>query len=431
MGNFIDRTGEINYNNQGEKVTIIRYGGHDDIDVQFEDGTIVYNRRYGNFIRGRIKHPIKYEESFAYHIEVELGIDLDDIWNWEKNNELGINPYEIYKCSRKKVWLYCQEKDYHNYDKESNKVGYKITCASFYNGSRCGYCGNHKIHWKDSLAYVLPKVAKMIAIKENNLTFEDCYDIAPFSSKKFYFKCDECGNISNKKYILYQITNYKYSCKFCSDGISIPNKFMANILKQLNENFICELSKVDFEWCEDFKYDFYLPKYNMIIEVNGEQHYKKATGSWKENRNEQWNDLFKYKCAKSYVDNYIVIDCRYSELEWIKENIMKELNNYFDLNRVDWKLAWEESQNSLCIKALELWENGFSQKEISEKINVHKDTVRNWLRKMGVENQYKRKEKNKLKLLEFKEQGFTNFEISKKIGVTERTIYKWLEELNK
>ena len=169
----------------------------------------------------------------------------------------------------------------------------------------------------------------------------------------------------------------------------------------------------------------------MIIEVNGEQHYKKATGSWKENRNEQWNDLFKYKCAKSYVDNYIVIDCRYSELEWIKENIMKELNNYFDLNRVDWKLAWEESQNSLCIKALELWENGFSQKEISEKINVHKDTVRNWLRKMGVENQYKRKEKNKLKLLELKEQGFTNFEISKKIGVTERTIYKWLEELNK
>ena len=98
----LNRVGEVNYNKQGEKMTIIRYSKLEGqrqatVDIQFEDGVIVYNREYANFKNGRIKHPIRYEESFAYHIKVELGIDLDNIWNWEKNNELGINPYEIYK----------------------------------------------------------------------------------------------------------------------------------------------------------------------------------------------------------------------------------------------------------------------------------------------------------------------------------------------
>ena len=53
----------------------------------------------------------KYEESFAYHIEVELGLDINKIWNFEKNI---VNPYEIFKGCGKKVWLYCLEKDYHN-----------------------------------------------------------------------------------------------------------------------------------------------------------------------------------------------------------------------------------------------------------------------------------------------------------------------------
>ena len=211
MSKFIDRTNEVNYNKQGEKMTIIRYSKLEGqrqatVDIQFEDGVIVYNREYANFKNGRIKHPIRYEESFAYHIKVELGIDLDNIWNWEKNNELGINPYEIYKCSRKKVWLYCQENDYHNYDKESNKVGYEISCANFNKGRRCSYCNiRKKIHYKDSLAYNYPNIAKMIAIPENNLTFEDCYNITCNNNKRYYFKCSECKNISTNKYSLNHI----------------------------------------------------------------------------------------------------------------------------------------------------------------------------------------------------------------------------------
>ena len=122
MGIFTDRTGEINYNNKDEKMTIIAYRNSNDIDIQFEDGSIVYNKKYSAFQNGLIKHPIRYEESFAYYIEVELGLNLDDIWNWEKNK---VNPKEISKGSKQYIWVYCRFNDEHNYDINGNKVGYK------------------------------------------------------------------------------------------------------------------------------------------------------------------------------------------------------------------------------------------------------------------------------------------------------------------
>ena len=325
---------------------------------------------------------IKYDNSFAYHIEVELGLNLNDIWNWEKNNELDIHPYEIRKQSNKKVWLYCLENDYHNYDREGNKIGYEISCSNFYNNRKCGYCGNHKVHYKDSLAYNYPNVAKMIAIPENNLIFDDCYNISCKSHKKYYFKCLDCGDISKNKKILDNVVKRRYSCEFCSDGLPITEKFMANVLKQLDKDFIYQLNKSNFKWCGYFEYDFYLPKHNMIIETHGEQHYiENKANYWKPLEQEQINDLFKYKCAKNHINNYIVIDCRYSELEWLKENIIKELSPYFDLSNIDWKLAWEESQNSLCIKAWKLWNSGIHNTvEIGNILNICRQTVAKYLK---------------------------------------------------
>ena len=460
---MVNRIGEVSYNSKNEKMTIIAYRKYDDIDIQFEDGTIIYNKRYDNFKSGLIKHPIK--NSFAYYIENELGLNLDDVWNWKKNNENGINPYKISKCNNKKVWiycqehdyhndyggyeitcanfyrgdrcsycshkggrnihpkdsfaqwgidnfgedflekywssentlnpwelspqsnkkiyLYCQEHDYHNYDREGNKIGYKVSCNGFYRENRCSYCYNYKTHYKDSLAYKYPNIAKMIAIPENNLTFEDCYNISCYSNKKFYFKCLNCNTISNKKLILYQIVNQGYSCLKCGDGIPITEKIIINVLNQLNINYIHQLTKNNYDWCNNYRYDFYIPILNMIIETHGEQHYiENKTNHWRTLEEEQWNDLFKYKCAKGYIDKYIVIDCRYSTLEWLKENIIKELGGYFDLSSIDWELAWEESQKSKCIEAWELWNNGIhSTIEIGEKLNTTQSTTIRYLKR--------------------------------------------------
>lgn len=53
-----DRKGEVGYNNNGERMLIVRYGGRNDIDIQFDDGTIVEHRNYGNFLKGQIKNPM-------------------------------------------------------------------------------------------------------------------------------------------------------------------------------------------------------------------------------------------------------------------------------------------------------------------------------------------------------------------------------------
>lgn len=53
----IDRTGEINIAKNGMEMKIDRYGDVHDIDVKFEDGTIVKNKTYRNFKNGKIKNP--------------------------------------------------------------------------------------------------------------------------------------------------------------------------------------------------------------------------------------------------------------------------------------------------------------------------------------------------------------------------------------
>ena len=58
VGKKDDRINEIGYNNNGEEMMIVRYGGVKDIDVQFSDGTVVEHKRYDHFKNGEIKNPM-------------------------------------------------------------------------------------------------------------------------------------------------------------------------------------------------------------------------------------------------------------------------------------------------------------------------------------------------------------------------------------
>ena len=51
-----NRLGETRMMNCGMEAAIIRYGGATDIDVRFEDGTVVKHGVYGNFKKGEIAH---------------------------------------------------------------------------------------------------------------------------------------------------------------------------------------------------------------------------------------------------------------------------------------------------------------------------------------------------------------------------------------
>jgi ribosomal protein S27E len=84
-------------------------------------------------------------------------------------------------------------------------------------------------------------------------------------------KCKKCGNIF-EQYVDNHL-NKKFGCKFCkpvSKGVIIIEEYLKN------NNILFEKEK-SFEDCKLYRklyFDFYLPEYNLLIEYNGEQHYK-------------------------------------------------------------------------------------------------------------------------------------------------------------
>src|SRR5690606_762241 len=141
-------------------------------------------------------------------------------------------------------------------------------------------------------------------------------------NQKVSFTCVDCGHETVKT--VGNVT-FKggYVCPRCSDGISYPEKFMMNVLDQLN--IMYETQKT-FIWSQKRKYDFYIPSFNCIIETHGQQHYRDAFhyfdgGATLEET--QLNDLLKENLAKNNgIDKYIVIDCSESEINHIKQGIL-------------------------------------------------------------------------------------------------------------
>ena len=124
----------------------------------------------------------KYENSFAYYIQIELKRGLNEFWNWEKNE---INPYCISKGSGKKVILKCDKTDYHD--------DYEVEPYSFLKGCRCPYCSHFhgKVHPKDSFGQWLIDTYGEGAIKKywspkNTL---DPFEVAPKTNKKIWILC--------------------------------------------------------------------------------------------------------------------------------------------------------------------------------------------------------------------------------------------------
>ena len=205
----------------------------------------------------------------------------------------------------------------------------------------------------------------------------------PCGGGKVEVVCPNCG----QKKIMELKTIYKrrtISC-ICNDKISYPEKFMNCFLKQLNLKFITQLSKTNFEWCENKKYDFYLSDYNIIIETHGEQHYRDKRAWSCSLEEEQRNDKYKMELAlKNGIDKYIIVDCRKSELEWIKNSILdSELGDIFDLSNIDWLKCEEFALNNL-IKEICIYKKDNPNTSILEIANIfgyERHTIGRWLKR--------------------------------------------------
>lgn len=208
--------------------------------------------------------------------------------------------------------------------------------------------------------------------------------IMPKSNKKIEVKCPNCGY--TKLIVVSDLFSQGFGCNKCSDGISYPEKFFISLLTQLNINYKTHIS---FSWSANKQYDFYLPDYECIIEVHGEQHFRN-TGRGRTLDEEQANDTLKEKLAKENgIQYYFQIDCRKSEIEWIRDHIVLADMPYmlnFTLNDIDWYQCNFEALSSMVKRTADLWNKGYSVKHIANEFNVDRHSVRRWL--------YKAKEAN-------------------------------------
>lgn len=430
-------------------------------------------------------------------------------WDFEKNDELGLDVYRITKASTKEVWWVCPDCE-SNYDmfvdyrisKNSNCPycrGYRVNhtnslaslrpdiakewhptkngdltphdvtcgrakrvwwacldCTSDYNSlvshrtreksTGCPYCSGRKVNHTNSLAALKPTLAKewhptknkrktpcQVTVGSNEniwwlgecghewktminsrvgreqgcpycanvmllqgfndmwtanpemakqlLNPEDGYKYMQSSSGRVDWKCLECKNtIKNKK--INNVFNGGLSCPKCSDNVSFGEKVIFNLLKNSEIDFYYDANQ---SWSKGRRYDFYflLNTEKYIIETHGKQHYVESRRG-RTLKEEQENDKLKEQLAKENgIDKYIVIDCRFSTLEWVRNSVENgKLKEIIDLDSVDWKEIGRQSEKSFVKEACDLWVGGLrSTLEISKTLKISSNTTVNYLKR--------------------------------------------------
>jgi len=376
---------------------------------------------YENTRKSKLKNSISFYDWCYNNLPKEEADKIMERWDYELNIKNGkiLSPKDISYSSngfkQKGYWFKCAEHIEHKSELKS--------ISHFVSGRKrslnCNKCNTISITHPELIKYLVNK--------------DDVYKYSYGSTKSISMICPDCGY--EKKIGINTLINQGFTCPRCSDGKSFPEKFMFIFLEQLlNKYFQAQLSRKSFTWCGNYKYDFYIDNITCIIETHGLQHYEETKSNWNNLKEIQQNDILKEKLAKyNGIKNYIVIDCRYSELEWIKNSIMNSelpilLN--FKEEDIDWLKCHKYACNSLVKKVCELWNSGININQIAEIFKLYSNSIRRYLKKgtkLGWCNYVPKKEmiKNQSKLvicLNTKEIFNSILEASKKYNTYDSSI---------
>lgn len=326
------------------------------------------------------------EDTNGYYVYVSL----DSIRN---NNKPTIfdkrNPYTLKNIQR---WIILNGKEYslngsQTYSDANSTINLICAkCGSEFESSwanmslnrNCPYCcvPPQKVNHTNCISTTHPHLVKYFLDKNvaDTLSFGSSIDVDMI--------CDNCGDV--RKYSPNYLTNRGFVCLKCSDGISIPEKFIYSLFKQIGLNF---QTQKRFDGIEDKYYDFYfeLNGHPYCCEAHGRQHYKHS-GRGRSLKEEQDNDELKYSLAIQNgvkPENYIVVDCRKSELEYLKENCIKSLDSHFDLSNIDWLNIWDVCNRSLVYEVCDYFNKNNKSvfiSDICDEFKLHYSTILNYLK---------------------------------------------------
>lgn len=351
------------------KIEIISYNKRNE-ELQLKYNNKIMNMNIANFKKANLGNLIG---SYTRDFKLSIGETVIDT---HRDIVIIDREYRKYVRNNKNV----ESKKYYKY--KCNKCGWTegwLEETQLTRGFGCACCkGVFVIEGINDIPTTVPWMIKY---------FQGGYNEAKLytrcSNKEIYPICPDCGCVRNKAIKINLIHKLKSVSCTCSDNFSYPEKFLFNVLQQVGVNFEVQLSKTIFEWCGSYRYDFYLPEYNCIIETHGMQHYKDIKSWTSDVEQVMHNDMLKRELALSNgIDEYIIVDCRFSDLEYIKNNILNsELVNMFDLSKVDWLKCEEFALKNIAKGICDYWNKNHSIDLTKQHFKLSRPTIISYLKK--------------------------------------------------
>jgi len=178
------------------------------------------------------------------------------------------------------------------------------------NGSGCPYCAGRNLSTEEW-------IERFKKIQPNTTTYEK------FIFKNTRAKSLATCHINNHGDFEIDAMNHKNGsgCPKCAQK-KLLSKGAKKIVEYLEENAIEFIQEFIFKNCKNKRYlpfDFYLPKKNILIEFDGEQHFKNIPlwGGEEAFKNRQKNDNIKTDFAKN--NNIELIRIPYTDFNKIKK----------------------------------------------------------------------------------------------------------------
>lgn len=241
---------------------------------------------------------------------------------WSPQNM--ISPRKVFKNSWKKYGFNCDK---------CNHLFFSTPANINHGNGKCSFCANRKLCTNfdcdtcNDKSFLSHPRAEFWSDENEEIS----RDVFLYSNKKFKFDCPECGKLYTS--ILCSVS-YGYWCG-CD-----KNKTETKLCDFLENNYTQITRQKKFDWCKNIKhlpFDFYMKKYNLIIELDGNQHFKKVACWECSGIKARKNDIKKMKVAND--NGYSVIriyqpDVREDKNDWEKK-LKKAIKKYADVDDKD------------------------------------------------------------------------------------------------
>jgi very-short-patch-repair endonuclease len=259
-----------------------------------------------------------YNKSFASHYRAKYFSD--------KNT---INPRMISLKTHKKYLFNC----------ECGHEFEAILADITNNDSWCSYCSNKKlcINIQNCISCYNKTFASID--KSNYWSIKNTkkpIEVFKSSAEKFIFDCGKCKH------------EFKSRLSHITDGSWCPHcryKTEDKLTKILKEYFPLLITQAKYDWCKNKKhlpFDFCLEDKKIIIECDGENHWKQVA-KWKTPEHNHIRDVYKMKCAN---------ENGYSVIRIVQEDVFKDKYNWLQelLENIDKIVLENRVQNIYMCK---------------------------------------------------------------------------------